>query len=42
MDLFSNKTIVGLFDNEEELGQALSKLHKQGFGEEEDEIVLIN
>jgi hypothetical protein len=42
MDLFSNKTVVGLFDNEEELGQALSKLHKQGFGEEEDELVLIN
>jgi hypothetical protein len=42
MDLFSNKTAVGLFDNEEELGQALSKLHKRGFGEEEDELVLIN
>lgn len=42
MDLFDSKTVVGLFDNEEELGQALSKLHKWGFGEEEDELVLIN
>ncbi|MBN1995152.1 MAG: hypothetical protein JW953_20845 [Anaerolineae bacterium] len=42
MDLFSNKTVVGLFDNQEDLGQALSKLHQQGFGEEEDELILVD
>jgi hypothetical protein len=42
MDLFSNKTVIGLFDNQEDLGQALSKLHKQGFGEKEDDLVLID
>jgi hypothetical protein len=42
MDLFNSRTVVGLFDNQEDLGQALSNLHKQGFGETEDDLVLIN
>jgi len=42
MDLFSNKTVAGLFDNQEDLGQVLSKLHDQGFGEDEDDLVLID
>ena len=41
MDMFSNRIVIGLFDNQEDLGHALSKLHKQGFGEEE-ELVFIN
>ena len=42
MDFFDSKTVVGLFDDQEDLGQALSSLHKQGFGEEEDEVILID
>ncbi len=42
MDLFTSKKVVGLFDNQEDLGQAVGKLHERGFGQEEDDLLLID
>lgn len=35
--IFSNKSVVGLFDNDKDVEKALGELHKHGFGEENDD-----
>jgi hypothetical protein len=43
MTLFdSTKTIIGLFSDPKEMEKALMDLHEQGFGEEEENLQVIN
>jgi hypothetical protein len=42
MDLFDSKVVVGLFDNDEDLDQAVAKLQEHGFGQGDDEIQLVD
>ena len=40
--IFNSKTVVGLFDNDQAVEQAVSCLQKLGFGEAEDDIQIID
>jgi hypothetical protein len=39
--IFNSKTVVGLFDNDQAVEQAVSRLQKLGFGEEEEDAIQI-
>jgi hypothetical protein len=40
--IFNSKTVVGLFDNDQAVEQAVSRLQELGFGEKEDAIQIID
>jgi hypothetical protein len=42
MNIFNDKTVVGLFDTDQAVEVAITELHKQGFGQEEDEIRIVD
>jgi len=43
MDLFNNKkTIVGLFDNDKDMEDAITKLQEQGFGKDDEKLHIID
>jgi len=42
VDLFGKKIVVGLFDNDEDVNQAVETLQQRGFGEDDDEIQLVD